>query len=169
MTEPSKPPSDLPPLADRDQLVAALGERYVDVQYVFVQFMSEHLVDCARAFDGDLAQMLVLAIIGQSHLHAVRAQLGAPVAYGISALRIADVTGLPRETTRRKLAKLEQRGWIVHGNDGWRLAGASPTNTQARGDLADVDRRGLERLARLHGEIARLLSRPPRLKPTQNG
>jgi hypothetical protein len=148
--------------SERDQLTAALAERYLDVQYVYVQFMSEHLADCARTFEGDLGQMLILAVIGQSHLSAVRAQPGDVVSYGVSALRIADVTGLPRETVRRKLVKLADRGWVAQGEAGWRLAGAEAMQPQARTDLSEIDRRGLERLARLHAEIGRLLARPPR-------
>jgi hypothetical protein len=147
---------------DRDQVAVALSERYLDAQYVFVRFISEHLADCARTFDGDFAQMLILAVIGQSHLAAVRAQQDGAVDYGVSALRIADVTRLPRETTRRKLSKLAQRGWIVHGAAGWRLLGHDAMQPQARTDLSDIDRRGIERLARLHVDIARLLSHPPR-------
>jgi hypothetical protein len=150
------------PPCDREQMIAALAERYVDAQYVFVQFITEHLADCGRTFGGDLAQMLILAVIGQSHLSAVRGQPGDAVAYGVSALRIADVTGLPRETARRKLAKLAERGWIEHGVAGWRLAGPDAMHPQAKADLSDIDRRGLERLARLHADISRLLSRPPR-------
>ncbi len=67
----------------------------------------------------------------------------------MSALRLSDVTGVPRESVRRKLFRLQDRGWVTHDPvQGWRIAG-DMEGAQARLDLGDLDRRGLERLARL--------------------
>jgi hypothetical protein len=155
----------------RDELIENLRDRYASVQYAYVQFLSEHLADCARSFRGDLTSVLVLAIVGQAHLSAY-AQRGAShgerLSYGVQALRIADITGIPRETVRRKLAKLRDIGWILSGPDGWFLAGDGKSETQARTDLADLDARGIERLARLYDEIGRILASPPP-QPTQIG
>jgi len=155
----------------RDELIESMRERYVSVQYAYVQFLSEHLADCARSFRGDLQSVLVLAIIGQAHLSAYAqrgASHGESHSYGVQALRIADITGIPRETVRRKLAKLRDLGWIHSGPDGWFLTGDGKSETQARTDLADLDSRGIERLARLYDEMSRILAGPP-AHPTQNG
>jgi hypothetical protein len=151
------------PDLERDRVAAAMAGRYVEVQYAFVRLLSEHLTDTAKVFGNDLELALILAVIGQSHLNALLTQTGpdeGDISYGISALRIADVTGVPRETTRRKLAKLAERGWISQTGSGWRLAGPSATDTQARRDLSDIDRRGIERLARLYVDLTRLLAAP---------
>jgi DNA-binding transcriptional ArsR family regulator len=136
---------------------ARLRERYLDAQYAYVQYLSEHLADCARAFDGDLAQLLVLAVLGQERLEAVRRDGPSAAPSAMNATRIADVTGLPRETVRRKLARLEARGWI-HRVDraGWVLT-SDDEISNARLDLADLDARGLARLARLYVQIERIV------------
>jgi DNA-binding GntR family transcriptional regulator len=59
------------------------------------------------------------------------------------------VTSVPRESVRRKLARLAARGWVTHDPaHGWRIAGTFD-ESRAKVDLADLDRRGIERLAKL--------------------
>ena len=67
----------------------------------------------------------------------------------ISASRLADVTGIPRETVRRKLASLQADGWIERTDDGsWRLK-IEGGEARAQRDLAELDARGIRRGARL--------------------
>lgn len=145
----------------RADILHRFEENYIQAQYAFVQFVSEHLADCSRSFKGDLVAMLVLAIIGQSHLTALknvrRSEIEQHPAVGVHALRISDVTGIPRETVRRKLAVLQELGWVEHGESGWVLVSAPGGTTNARRDLTDLDRRGLERLARLFSELSRII------------
>lgn len=144
----------------RADILQRFEENYVPTQYALVQFVSEHLADCSRAFKGDLVAMLVLAIIGQAHLTALRNGRGGSgeqhVPAGVHALRIADITAIPRETVRRKLSSLKDLGWIDHVESGWVLVSAPGGTTNARRDLTDLDRRGLERLARLFSELSRI-------------
>lgn len=153
-------------LQDRGYILNIFEDNYEQVQYALVQFFSEHLTDCSRTFKGDLTAMLVLAIIGQAHLAAKRG-LGAPGEHreprGVHALRIADVTGIPRETVRRKLAVLQEIGWIEHADSGWVLVSASNGTTNARRDLRDINERGLKRLARLFNELSQVLGGGPRI------
>ena len=53
-------------------LSAAFRADYAEYQYRFVEFFTEHLADVSRAFDGDLQQAMILAIVGQVRLRAVR-------------------------------------------------------------------------------------------------
>lgn len=159
----------------RDQLVGDMLDRYVDVQYACVRFLSEHLTDCSNVFDGDLALVMIMAVVGQAHLSAFMAQDGdsaSPLSYGMTSLRIADVTGLPGETARRKVKRLAARGWIESSRNGWAPTAAGD-ETVARRALADLDRRGIERLARLHADPGRILASPKNKKAsvriTQNG
>ena len=98
------------------------------VQHQFVQMMTEHVVDCSRTFDGDLSEMLVLAVVGQAHMKNVLrdaepANTPLVARDGLPASRISDVTGLARETVRRKLQNMEQKGWVHQGDDRrWRLS-----------------------------------------------
>ena len=143
---------------------AAFRERYLLYQYHSVEFLCAHLADCARVFRGDLQQMLVLAVIGQVQLRSYLdvAPDGSlhpreiPAKPAISASRLADVTGIPRETVRRKLTLLERRGWIEKTDEGaWRLVireGAAA----ARTDLNGLDGRAIERFAALAASLERI-------------
>ncbi len=148
---------------ERHQVLASFIARYPEVQYQFVQFLSEHMADCARSFGGDLEMPLILAVIGQSHIAAYMTQ-SAPAPerlnYGVSALRVADITGLPRETVRRKLKNLERLGWLRSTPKGWSLEGASAVDTAAGRDLEALNARGLERLSRLYTELSHTLAKP---------
>jgi DNA-binding IclR family transcriptional regulator len=74
----------------------------------------------------------------------------------MSASRIADVTGLSRETVRRKLAEMSGPGWVEQGADRrWRIAAVDGASTLRR-DLSDLDMRGLQRLARLYAALSPL-------------
>lgn len=140
---------------DLSEVERAFTQNYPAAQYHFVQFIADHLADCCRVFGGDLHLALVLAIIGQSDLNS-QIREGAPRpptetaenGRSINASRISDVTGIPRQTVRRKLAALAARGWIEQTeSQEWRLI-VNGNNSQAREDLADLDARGIKRAAR---------------------
>lgn len=137
----------------------AFESNYAQVQYHYVQFLTEHLSDCAREFSGDLTKVLVLAVLGQRHIEAqtsAKRDEAADQPSAMSASRIADVTGLPRETVRRKLDALSAQGWVEQGPDRrWRIA-AVDGRSAVRRDLRDLDARGLQRLARLFASLSPL-------------
>lgn len=144
----------------------AFEAQYPTYQYRFVEFFIDHLSDVSRAFRGDLQAMMVLGLIGQkwlSALHEARAEgLDAsdlPAARtSIGASRLADITGIPRQTVRRKLAKLEARGWIRQNPDCTYCMVNTDGQTAARRDLSDIDRRALQRVARLFADLEALVS-----------
>jgi CRP-like cAMP-binding protein len=132
----------------------ALQEQYPDAQYHLVQFLSEHLVDCTRVFQGDLTRMVVLAVLGQAMLGAHRAASESGLRRSMTASRIADVLGLDRETVRRKLKAMAELGWLRQNADrSWEIATDRDGNTKVRQDLAALDGRGLERVARLYAAL----------------
>lgn len=96
-------------------------ENFVEAQYSFVEFFCDHLAACARAFDGDLQKPLILALVGQAHLVALRKSVSGDVEGLINASRIADVTAIPRQTVNRKLRTLAKDGYIVRRSRGWIL------------------------------------------------
>ncbi|WP_371054650.1 MarR family transcriptional regulator [Rhodosalinus sp. K401] len=153
-----------------DILAERFAEEYPRYQYAVVEFMVAHLTDVSRAFHGDLQQALVLAVIGQVRLGAGRTARDAeqvqPAAeeLSITASRIADVTGIPRETVRRKLKLLQDRGWVDRRPDGaWYLVSGpdTDTTTPARRDFAELEERTRRILARLVVDLGQL-ARPPR-------
>jgi 7-alpha-hydroxysteroid dehydrogenase len=133
-----------------DGIAAAFESQYLDYQYIFVEFLIGHMVDAVSAFDGDYQEMLVLAVLGQARLGAVRAfakqdstvlDMEADTE-STNASRIADITKIPRQTVRRKLQSLEARGWIERNEVGaYRLVSSGGKST-ARRDLAETDRPG---------------------------
>lgn len=147
------------------QLVECFNHDYPAYQYALVEFFVEHLTDVSRSLGGDLEQVMVLAILGQRRLNVFRnaeqRDTSATEGMSISASRLADATGIPRETVRRKLALLKDRGWVVQVADGsWALAPEGDADkTPARRDLSALDLRGRQRVARL---VAALESMGPR-------
>jgi DNA-binding transcriptional ArsR family regulator len=160
-------PTDTPssggaPASARTAVFATLLEHYPTVQYHYVQFLADHLTDCRKTLGGDFDDLMLLAVLGQRFLQARQdseaGDSSAAERVWMSALRIADVTGVPRESVRRKLKRLAERGWVTQDKErGWAMAGSFEV-TQARIDLADLDRRGLERLGKLIAALMPLLS-----------
>jgi DNA-binding MarR family transcriptional regulator len=150
-----------------DGIAAAFESQYLDYQYIFVEFLIGHMVDAVSAFDGDYQEMLVLAVLGQARLGAIRAvaKQDSTVldmeadAESTNASRIADITKVPRQTVRRKLQSLEARGWIERNEVGaYRLVSSGGQST-ARRDLDDLDRRVIHRVARLVADLQTIIEK----------
>lgn len=121
-----------------------------------VSNLTDLLIAGRQAFDGDLDAFLILAVIGDrtfSIRHADPAQsfeswqrAGLPqcTPLDINAKSIADFTGIPRETVRRKLAALEEKGWIMRD-----AKGSLQATAKAREDLEPLTRVSIRYLARL--------------------
>ena len=159
--------------SDTERRTEALADRFLEeyprYQYALVEFLVAHLTDIARAFDGDLQQPLILAVIGQVRLRAMRQAEEAgdasppPRDMAITASRLADVTGIPRETVRRKLKLLEARGWIARRPDGafYLVADDSGDDVPARRHFQEQDKRTRRQVARLVAELSHLAPPPP--------
>lgn len=136
-------------------LVEKFGADYRTYQYVFVDFLVEHLADLSRCYGGDFHQIMILAIIGQRRLHAhYDPEEQGSIKHNemtISSSRLADITGIPRETVRRKLALMQSKGWLTHGTDGaWSLAvDRCGHDLPVPRDHAEFDMRARWRVARL--------------------
>lgn len=149
--------------AKDNAVLAAYARNYVRAQYTSVQMMTEHLTDCSRVFKGDLQAMLILAIIGQSFLFQMMKgghddhdpATTPPLLDGtsINASSLSAVLEIPRETVRRKLAVLAGQGWIEKSSDGWRLV-VNDEGSVARKDLYELDRRSIQRFARLISDFS---------------
>lgn len=129
------------------------------VQYRMTEFIIEHLIDCLRAFDGDLHLALILAVVGQASLQRfVQAPENGLDIFdrSISASRLADITGLPRQTVRRKLIIAQERGWLEQTDKGaWRIV-SDGERIPVRDALEGVYERGLIRGLRFAGELKHL-------------
>ena len=106
----------------------AFDRHYLALTFEVGCFMLEHLRNVYREFDGDIVMCMVLGEVGQHNAaHFMREilprsgkdakELATDAVIDASirrcnALSIAEASGIPRETVRRKLAKLERLGWI---------------------------------------------------------
>ncbi|MGA0599563.1 hypothetical protein ACO2Q3_02545 [Caulobacter sp. KR2-114] len=78
------------------------------------------LTEMRGRFDGDLDQYLIYMVFMLAEHGQARAaaQVSAAPARGLNAFSIAEITGIPRETVRRKLAALTARGEVRRSEDG---------------------------------------------------
>ena len=109
-----------------DRILAAFGK----VWPVHVGSLTKFLIACRKTFDGDIDMFLVLAVIGDrtfSQRHAdpemdyegFRSDGPARTpALDINLRSIADFSGIPRETVRRKINQLVKLGWVKKQRDG---------------------------------------------------
>lgn len=97
---------------------------------VHVHSLTRFLIKCRKSFDGDLDLFLVLAVIGErsySQQHAdpnmtyeefQKGHAATTRTRDINLRSIAAFSGIPRETVRRKIAELTERGWITRDKEG---------------------------------------------------
>lgn len=154
----------------RNQASPLPADSALQLRYHYVEFLTEHLSDCCRAFEGDLQEMLVLAVLGQvymrAHLDAQSdgslARRAVPAPLGINASRIADITGIPRQTVRRKLAKLESRGWVealASGFWGLVLRDGVAAAREGESGIDALDARSLARVVDMADQVNRIIAR----------
>jgi CRP-like cAMP-binding protein len=89
-----------------------------------VAALTRHLVECRRVFGGDLDLFLVMTIIGErtfpaksapeemSQSEFLHGHVGDTESAAINQQSIADYSGIPRETVRRKIEMLIEKGWV---------------------------------------------------------
>lgn len=81
--------------------------------------LSSALVRSRERFAGDLDQLLIFMVFVDAE--ASRSLSGNDLARsgprGLNALSVADITRIPRETTRRKLRVLTDGGFLRYGQD----------------------------------------------------
>jgi hypothetical protein len=100
----------------------------VEFSYLLNHYLTEHLARVNRAFEGDLTAALVLGTIAHQNLRRFHEEVAmrspesmqALILSGAhrdhlrpcNAMSVAASSGIPRETVRRKVAWLVERGWV---------------------------------------------------------
>ena len=89
-----------------------VGENYVRFKHESLEFLFTHLVDVRPIFGDDLEALLIFIAISRFYLRDERANPDADnaelgVNRRLTLSRISEMTGIPRETTRRKLKLLQ--------------------------------------------------------------
>lgn len=109
---------------------------------IHVEGFTELLITLRRHFRGDLDLMLVLAVIGSRTLPLRRTEDFSRADFDagqrperpicpINVQSVAECSGIPRETVRRKVRDLEALGWVER-----REGGVLVATPQAARDLA---------------------------------
>ncbi|MBS7790098.1 helix-turn-helix domain-containing protein [Roseococcus sp. SDR] len=123
-----------------------------------------------RAHFSDLEDALLLAAFGlgplAEKLRGARSSgdagaltyNGRPTGPGwTNAQRLAEVTGIPRETVRRKLEGFRRRGWVEQDEDrSWRIAVLPDGRAPLAADMKAANAQFVARLARLMAEFQRI-------------
>lgn len=122
-----------------------IRENFGAIWPVHLSAFTRLLTQFRARFDGDLDLLLVLAVIGErtrpekwnpelvSFEDLARRAEDQRSQYAINIQSIADYSGIPRETVRRKVVILQKKGWVHRGEDG--KLSISP---DAAPDLADA-------------------------------
>lgn len=120
-------PRDAPAAPAREPAAGYLDQDVWKFFYKWGGLLSSTLVRIRSRFDGDLDQYLIYLIFLLAELSQVvaageaaarGASPAAPRRRGMNALSLADITRIPRETTRRKLKALSEAGYLIRGADG---------------------------------------------------
>jgi biotin operon repressor len=123
------------------------------------------LVTLRQTFGGDLDSMLVLAVIGTrtlawgridglSYDEFMARDRDQTELAPINLQSIADCSGIPRETVRRKVQALQRAGWVRKRDDGYLIA-----TGQAAVDLAPATEASLKYLVTVGAACAEAASR----------
>lgn len=155
-----------------DAFAEAYRARFAEFHLAWSVFFVSHLSDL-RAHFGDIEDALLLAAFG---IGPVAAKRRAALASGSEADRrwtavptddgrtnaksLAELTGIPRETVRRKLDAFRRRGWIEQDADrSWRIAVGADGRARMALEMEAAHAEFLGRLARLIAEFDRLRAR----------
>lgn len=117
---------DIPQLEPTSWAEPAAGYLEQDAMRFFYRWgghLSATLIRVRSRFDGDLDQYLLyliflLAEISETLPRGPRPPQTFRRRRGLNALSLAEITQIPRETTRRKLLALVERGYLVREDDG---------------------------------------------------
>jgi hypothetical protein len=110
--------------ADEEPEAGYLDQDVTRFFYRWGGHLSTTLIRIRSRFDGDLDQYLLYLVFLLSELSQTMAAANAraPQTFarrrGLNALSLSDITQIPRETTRRKLLALAERGYLVREEDG---------------------------------------------------
>jgi hypothetical protein len=108
-------------------------KRPIAAAILMTDFFMDYLRALYQAFDGDIPMALVLGEIGQAttrrfternRLDSLDIEFAddGPMADAVrpcNALSASLASGIPRETARRKVRELAERGWIMAVEGGW--------------------------------------------------
>lgn len=146
---------------------AAFDQCFGLIAFAMNRHLIDHMVRAVRELDVDFESLVIWGLL--SHLNvahlvppgtAPRSALdergrftGDNSGYRPQRLRdLEQISRLPRETIRRKLVKLEEKGYVRRIDDGWVFS-----RDAIEPNLREFNRETLRRTLALHTEVRRLL------------
>jgi hypothetical protein len=146
----------------------AFDRAFVMVAFVVNRHLVDHMLRVGRELMvDDYEALLVWGVLAHQNIAHLLPPGGLPSAIlddrglfaadtkGLRPLRLRDlvqITRLPRETVRRKLARLAEQRWIEHTPQGWVSSGARLEPT-----LREFTRETVRRFVATADELARVL------------
>lgn len=132
-----KPRGEQPPA---ETSASALDVETMRSYYRWGGHLSTALVRIRSKFDGDLDQCLLYLIFLLAELSEAMPRGPRPPQTlrrrrGLNALSLAEITQIPRETARRKLLALVERGYLAREGDGLFRLGEAYDASQFFDDL----------------------------------
>lgn len=109
---------------------AIIRENFGTIWPEHLKAFTHLLIRLRQHFDGDLDLMLVLAVIGErtrpdswepevlTYRQLTRGEDEQHFQLPINVQSVADYSGIPRETVRRKVAALQAKGWVERTDEG---------------------------------------------------
>lgn len=137
------------------------------IAFTLNRYIVDHLLRFARQFGPDYQMLVVWGVVAhQCVIHLLPAnsrprgllnQQGlladpAPELRAVRQRDLSQITGIPKETVRRKLIKLEQHGWIRRQGAGWVL-----DRENLDPELREFSRESAKRLLAVSDHIRTLL------------
>jgi hypothetical protein len=120
-----------------DEIDASFDRAFSIVGFILNRHIVDHMLRCARRFDIDFETLVVWGVLAHQNVAHLMppgslpsalldegGRIPAGEANTLRALRLRDlaqITGIPRETVRRKLLVLRDQGWIIENGEGWIL------------------------------------------------
>jgi hypothetical protein len=105
------------PTAPATSPVAAADDEEARQLYKWGERLCGALVETRERFGGDLDRYLIHMVCMLAE-HGRRRRAAPSNAPGLNAFSLAEITGIPRETVRRKLRGMIEDGLIRRGGDG---------------------------------------------------
>jgi len=131
-------------------------DQRLEVSYHMGRFMVDHLVRVYAMFEGDLTAAIVLGTVAQHNIQRYYDEIARGSPAGLdrlveegehlphmrpcNALSVSAATDIPRETVRRKVRWLVNKGWLTVGERG-QLAVARNVRKQFEGFDRETHRR----------------------------
>ncbi len=164
----------IPRLVRENQLsdgeLANFDSAFSLVAFALNRYIVDHLLRFGRQFGPDYQMLVVWGVVAhQSVIHhmpagsrpsTVLAQDGMlkapdPELRPVRQRDLSQITGIPKETVRRKLLKLEGEGWIRRQDSGWVL-----NRDSIDPELREFSRESAKRLLAVSDHIRQLLNNP---------